>query len=166
MHLTKTAIQKICDEGDFSRPVVVVGFGLGEGGVAEEVARRMSPTSRLLIIEGDAEQAAILKERFMHDERVEVFHGLTQDAEKISKQLHIEGVDAVFGGSYLVHADHQTQAKTIIAIKNMLKSEGIFITFSGIATAQPYLKQEFSRIGEKNIWQNFPPVRMSIAKKA
>lgn len=159
------ATRKVCDEIDFSRPVVVVEFGPGTGNVAEEVAGRMSPTSRLLLIEANPEFVAVLQKKFAHDERVEVFEGLAQDGEQIIKQFSIEGVDAVLANIPFTFFDEPTRKSIVRAAKSILKSKGIFVVFPFTTTIRPYLQEAFSRVIEKTIWQNIPPLRVFVARK-
>ncbi len=159
------ATKKVCNEIDFSRPVVVVEFGLGTGNVAEEVAKRMSPTSRLLLIEANPEFVAVLQEKFAHDDRVEIFEGLAQNAEQIIKQFSIEGVDAVLANIPFTFFDEPTRKNIVRAAKSILKLGGIFIVFPFTTTVRSYLQEVFAQVTEKTIWQNIPPLRVFVAKK-
>lgn len=159
------ATKKVCDEIDFSRPVVVIEFGPGTGNVAEEVAKRMSPTSRLLLIEANPEFVAALQEKFAHDERVEIFEGLAQDAEEIVNRFSIEGADAVLANIPFTFFDEPTRKNIVRAAKGILKSGGIFVAFPFTTTIHPYLQEAFSQVIEKTIWQNIPPLRVFVAKK-
>lgn len=159
------ATKKVCDEIDFSRPVVVVECGPGTGNVAEEVAKRMSPTSRLLLIEANPEFVAALQEKFAHDDRVEISEGLAQSAEEIIKSFHIEDADVVLANIPFTFFDESTRRGIVTAAKNILKPTGIFIAFPFTTTIKPYLQEAFPRVTEKIIWQNIPPLRVFVASK-
>lgn len=159
------ATKKVCNEIDFSRPVVVVEFGPGTGNVAEEVARRMSPTSRLLLIEANPELVAALQEKFAHDERVEIFEGFAQNAEEIMRHFSIEGADGVLANVPFTFFDEPTRKSIIRAAKSILKPGGIFVAFPFTTTIRPYLQEAFSQVTEKTIWQNIPPLRVFVARK-
>lgn len=159
------ATKKVCDEIDFSRPVVIVEFGPGTGSVAEEIVKRMSPTSRLLLIEANPEFVTALQEKFANDERVEIFEGLAQDAEKIVKSFHITEVDAVLANIPFTFFDESTRKAIVAAAKNILKPTGVFIAFPFTTTVKPYLQEAFPHVAEKIVWQNIPPLRVFTASK-
>lgn len=163
--LSNIVIKKVCNEIDFSRPVVVVEFAPGIGTVAEEVAKRMSPTSRLLLIEANPEFVSALQEKFAHDDRVEIFAGTAPDAEQIMKQFSMERVDTVLANIPFAFFDEPTKKSVIRAAKSMLKPGGVFVVCSFTAMIRPYLQGAFSQVTEKIIWQNLPPLRAFIAKK-
>lgn len=150
---------------DFSRPVVIIEFGPGTGNVAEEVVRRMSPTSRLLLIEANSDFVVALQKKFAHDERVEIFEGLAQDAEEIVKRFSIEGADVVLANIPFTFFDEPTRKNIVCAAKSILKPGGIFVAFPFTTTIRPYLQEAFSHVIEKTIWQNVPPLRVFVARK-
>lgn len=162
---SQNATKKVCKEIDFSRPVVVVEFGPGTGNIAGEVTRRMSPTSRLLLIEANPEFVAVLQEKFANDERVEIFEGFAQDAEKIAKSFHITEVDAVLANIPFTFFDEPTRKAIVAAAKSILKPTGVFIAFPFTTTVRPYLQEAFPHVAEKIVWQNIPPLRVFIASK-
>lgn len=159
------AIQKICNEIDFSRPVVIVEFGPGTGNVAGEIVRRMSPTSRLLLIEANPEFVIALQEKFANDERVEIFEGLAQDAEKIGESFHITGVDAVLANIPFTFFDERTRKAIVTAAKNILKPTGVFIAFPFTTTIKSYLQEAFPQVTKKIIWLNIPPLHVFTARR-
>jgi phospholipid N-methyltransferase len=162
---SRIATKKVCSEIDFLRPVVVIEFGPGTGCVAEEVARRMSPTSRLLLIEANHDFVSALKEKFAHDERVEIFEGFAQNAEEIIKRFSIESADVVLANIPFTFFDEETRKNIVCAAKSILKSGGIFIVFPFTTTVRSYLREAFSHVIEKIIWQNIPPLRVFVARK-
>lgn len=162
---SRSATRKVCDCVDFSRPVVVVEFGPGVGNVAGEIAQRMSPTSRLILIEINPVFVELLRERFAHDERVEVVEGLAQDAERIMQERGIEGADAVLANIPFTFFDDATRRSILFAAKNILKPRGRFIAFPFTTTIRPLLGEVFSSVVEGVIWQNLPPLRVFVATK-
>ncbi len=162
---SKCAARKGVDEIDFSRPVVVVELGAGVGNVAEEIAKRMSPTSRLLLIEMNADFVAHLREKFVHDERVEIVEGAAQDVVRIANEVHIENADVVLANLPFSFFDEHTRLDSIHAVNTILKPGGSFIVFIFTRRIRFYLATVFSSITEKRIWWNIPPLRVFVARK-
>ncbi len=160
-----SAAKKIVDQLDFSKPVVVVEYGPGLGPVSGEVARRMSPTSRLILIEQNETFLLQLKEKFSHDERVVIVRGLAQNVAHIVKEHEVEGVDAVISSIPFSFFTPELANTIVRATAHVLKPEGIFLIFQFTHTIAKYLPLSFSRVKHFMIWWNIPPLTVYVARK-
>ncbi len=162
---SQIAARRIVDMLDISRPVTIIEYGPGTGSVASEIRARMSPTSRLLLVEIDEIFVRQLQEKFRDDERVIVVHGDIQNIETIIKEAHIEMVDAVLASIPLSLLSPEDTEKIIAKTHNILKKEGIFLVFNFVQKVFPRIEAQFAQTQRKIIWSNIPPLSVLIAKK-
>lgn len=138
---SRTLIRKVAGKMDFSRPRVIAEFGPGEGCHTRELARRLSPDSRLLLFELDRELATHLQDHFRSDARVIV---LNADAAALPQALAERGLphcDYVVSGipfsllepekkrallrsTFDVLAPHDDAAFIIYQVTNELRDNG------------------------------------------
>jgi phospholipid N-methyltransferase len=64
---SRALVRKVSEKMDFSKPRVIAEFGPGEGCHTREIARQLTPESRLLLFELDPEFAQHLANQFRHD---------------------------------------------------------------------------------------------------
>lgn len=162
---SRRATAHICDAFDFSRPVVMVEYGPGVGNIAEEIARRMSPTSRLVLIEMNDFFVAHLKEKFAHDERVEIIHANAQEAKEVLEKKQVEAVDGIVASIPFSFLSDEARKSITKEAYDMLKPQGVFLIFNFTGDMRTYLRDVFGKGEEKRVWRNIPPLRVFIVKK-
>lgn len=138
---SKALVRKVMSKMDFSRRRTIVEFGPGEGVHTREIAKRMTPDSKLLLFELDAELAGHLRTEFKGDDRVSV---LNTDAANLPQVLADHGLphcDYVVSGIpfsllepekkkvllrsiYEVLAPHDDSAFVIYQVTNELLERG------------------------------------------
>lgn len=164
---SRFAITHLCKLVDFARPVTLVEFGPGIGNVAQALRERMSPTSRLLLIEANHEFVVRLRERFAGDGRVIIVHGLAQDALRLAAEhdVALESVDVVFANIPFTFFDEEVRWRIVRGAKDLLKHGGIFVAFPFTAVVRPYMRRTFAYVQEYIFWKNLPPLRIFIGQK-
>jgi phospholipid N-methyltransferase len=95
---SRALVEKVSSKMDFSEKRVIAEFGPGEGCHTREIARRMSPDSKLILIELDSELAQHLEEQFNGDPRVSVVNGDAADLPQILLDRGIPHCDYVVSG--------------------------------------------------------------------
>ena len=161
---SKGAVKKICDQINFARPLVVVEYGPGLGPVSEEVAARMSPTSRLVLIERNDEFYKHLKDKFKDDARVIVVQGLAQDVQKILKEHDFESADYIISSIPFSFFSKETADAIVKSTAQALRTHGIFIVFQFTPAVKKYLGDHFARTAKFTIWPNLPPLTVYLAQ--
>ena len=119
---SKALTRKVADKCDFSEPRTIVELGPGEGSHTREIARRMHPDSRLLLVEIDPVLAEHLREQFADDPRVEV---IGADAAHLKEELQKRGLascDYVISGIPFSMFDVPTKKRILRAVYESLAS--------------------------------------------
>ncbi len=152
------AVKKICSKIDFSKDNVIVECGPGNGVFSFAILRRMSPNSRLILIEANKEFAQYL-EQHIDDPRVYVFH---DDAVHIPLIVSKSGIhaaaDYVILGIPFSFSDHELNHKIIANSKEILKKEGTLLVYQFSLRIKKYLKHYFDRITTCLEILNIPPL--------
>jgi phospholipid N-methyltransferase len=117
---------------DFSRPRIIAEFGPGEGCHTREIARHLTPESRLLLFELDPEFAQHLANQFRHDARVTV---LNIDAAHLTEALAARG---------LRHCDYVVSGIPFSILDPEKKRELLRRTYEALAPA-PMPRSSFTR---------------------
>jgi phospholipid N-methyltransferase len=98
---SKALVKRVARKMDFSEPCVIAEYGPGEGVHSREIARRMSPDSKLLLFELDAAFSRDLQRQFAGDSRVHVING---DEIKKKRALLEKTYEALAdGGNFIIY---------------------------------------------------------------
>jgi phospholipid N-methyltransferase len=157
---------------DFTRISTIVEFGPGTGAITEAIRHKLTPQSRYLGIELDAEFCAVLRERFPELKFVE---GSVGDLETILSAEKIEQVDAIVCGLPWSVLPVELQDRVFGAMDRCLSPGARFITFAylqGLALPAAWelrrrLGRHFDHVGRTPvIWSNVPPAFAYVCGKA
>ena len=86
---SRALVERVSDKIDFNRARVIAEYGPGEGVHSREIARRMSPDTRLLLFEVDAAFSRDLERQFADDPRVTV---VNRDAADLPLEMKARGI--------------------------------------------------------------------------
>jgi phosphatidylethanolamine/phosphatidyl-N-methylethanolamine N-methyltransferase len=95
---SRTLIRRVSGKMDHSAPRVIAEYGPGEGCHTREIARRMHPSSRLLLFELDAALCGHLKQQFSHDPRISVHHSDCAELPEVLKNEGLSHCDYIVSG--------------------------------------------------------------------
>ncbi|NBS70151.1 methyltransferase domain-containing protein [bacterium] len=162
---SQRAAKYICEQLVFTRPVVIVEYGPGIGNVSEEIVKRMSPTSRLFLIETNAHFVEYLQKKFAQDERVEVIAGKAQEGKEIVRKRKGGEVDAVIASIPFSFLEEKERDEITRDTAEMIKPGGRFLVFNFTSDMRKYLHASFGAVEESWVWMNVPPLRILAAQK-
>lgn len=160
------AVQRICKKVDGSVRRVIVEYGPGTGGVAEELLKegKLTPDSSLTLIEKDPRLAAHLK-RSMHDPRVRVVHDSAENVRQIMQETGGEKADYVLLSIPLTTMTADTRARILTATRDILKDDGRLIAFLFHPATPGYIRTHFPQMNIQWEPRNFPPLILMEAGK-
>ena len=159
--LTRQTARRI----DYSRPRVIFELGPGEGCHTRQIARRMSPDSRLVIMELDQEFVAHLKKQFAHDPRVTVLNRDALHLPEVLNELGLTHCDYIVSGIPFLVVDEATRHKILGNISNAMREESRFITYQ-VTTQLCEHDNLFELAGREYCALNFPPINVLEFRKA
>lgn len=123
--LTRKTARRI----DFSQPRTVVELGPGEGCHSRQIARRMDPGSKLILVELDAHFAEHLEKQFAGDRRVTVVQGDALYLPETLERLGCINPDYIVSGIPFTIMERQLREQLLASIARAMGPESVFITY-------------------------------------
>lgn len=150
----------VVDCCDYKPSDLVVELGPGTGPFTGLLLKRLNRRGRLLAVEINASNAAILRRRFAQCEVVE------DSAENLSAHLNGDRADCIVSGLAWGNMLPRTQNKIFKAILKALAPHGQFVAFAYVHAAwfptsrrfRRRLQRHFKRVETTPVvWRNLPP---------
>ena len=123
--LTRKTAKRI----DFTKPRVIVELGPGEGCHTRQIARRMDPASKLILIELDSHFADHLEKQFADDQRVTVVQGDALHLPEMLEQMGCTNPDYIVSGIPFTIMDRQLREQLLASIARAMGPDSVFITY-------------------------------------
>jgi hypothetical protein len=142
-------------ELDVSRPVTFLIIGENMEGVLKEVLTAVSPTSRVLVMEGVGKDE--------EDERVEKISGGFENISDVMYECRVLRFDAVIYGC--VKKNPEAQKMMLQKSESLLKPSGLCIIFPFFSELRVFATKLFSETKEMMVWDRLPPIRLFIGKR-
>ncbi len=144
---TGWAAQKITGtvpEEKWKQDLLISEYGPGSGVVTGKILERMSPGSHLVVIEIREEFARNLRQKFLHDKRVDVVCGSAEDADRILRPYG--RADLNFSMIPLSNMQEE-QRRNILQVKmETLKPGGSSIVSLFRRSTEDYLREVFPTV--------------------
>ena len=149
-------VQRICNRMDFSRPRVVVEYGPGLGCFTKVLLERLSPDSRLILIETNAEFLKVLRK--VRDPRLCVASGSAEGVKDILRRLGLAGADYVLSGIPFSYYREAPKMLLLEHTREILGENGVFLAYQSSAHLEKYLKRVFPRVRVERELFHIPPL--------
>ncbi|MFW6013540.1 MAG: class I SAM-dependent methyltransferase [Candidatus Nanoarchaeia archaeon] len=157
------SVKKICKKIDFSKRNVIVEYGPGDGVFTFSILKKMTPDSRLIVIEKNENFAKYLRRK--KDPRLVV---IQEDAQKVGEVLEKcgeENADYVLSGIPISFFDHKGRKELMRETYSCLKPKGKFLVYQFNRKSEKYLKRQFDRVKKDFEILNLPPLSIFEAIK-
>lgn len=149
-------VKKVCSNFDFSNDFTLVEYGPGDGVFPKYILQKMSPNSRLILIEANKDFAKHLKETF-NDPRVEVHNKLAGEVETVLKSDEVGNIDYVLSGIPFSFLKKDRKREVLQATKNILKDGGMFIAYQTSGHLKKPVMEVFGNYDTDFVALNIPP---------
>jgi phosphatidylethanolamine/phosphatidyl-N-methylethanolamine N-methyltransferase len=149
-------VKKVCTNIDFSKDIVLVEYGPGNGVFSDYILEQMSPGSRLILIEANEDFAKMLKKN-IQDPRVEVHNILAGDVETILNPENVGNVDYVLSGIPFSFLKKDRKKIVLEATKRILKEGGKFLAYQTSGHLKKPVKEVFGNLETDFEPLNIPP---------
>ena len=160
---SKFAVNRVCNKLDFSGRKIIVEYGPGTGVFTKILLERMSPESKLILIETNKDMISILKR--IKDPRVFIFNDTAENVENILRQCGEETADYIISGIPFSFIKKEEKHKILGNTRKVLSSNGTFLVYQFTLTVVGYLKKYFSQISYDFVFLNIPPLFIFVAFK-
>lgn len=143
---------------DWARARVIVELGAGTGPITRAIAERVRPETRVIVLERDADFAAILRERFGSLANFEVIEGDARHLASMLAERGISQVDHVISGLPVPSFPRELQLELFRVVRQVLSPEGTFNQITEIAWYyQRLYRKFFHEVHFVFEPRNFPP---------
>lgn len=149
-------VRRICGRMDLSGPRVVVEYGPGRGCFTKALLDRLSPDSRLVLIETNPEFVALL--RRVRDPRLRVASGSAEGVKNVLGRLGLRRADYVLSGIPFSHYPESRKLRLLEDTRAVLGDDGVFLAYQSSAHLKKYLKRVFPTVKVERELFHIPPL--------
>lgn len=149
-------VKKVCNHIDFTKDFVLVEYGPGDGVFTKFLLDKMSPGSRLILIEANENFAQHLKET-IDDSRVTVHNILAGDVESVISEQDMGNVDYVLSGIPFSFLDKERKRVVLRSTKTILKEGGKFLAYQTSGHLKKPVMEVFGNYDIEMEMLNIPP---------
>ena len=128
---------------DWANAGVIVELGAGTGPITRVIAERARPETRVVVLERDADFAAILRDRFAPYPHFDVIEGDVRDLSAMLAERGIERVDHIISGLPVPSFPKDFQRDFFRAVKQVLAPEGGYNQITELALVYRGLYRQF-----------------------
>jgi phospholipid N-methyltransferase len=139
--VSRMGVKRVSQRIDFSRDIILVEYGPGDGVFTSYFLNRMTPGSRLILVETNPKFAEQLRQ--WDDSRIEV---VEDSAEHIEQIMGGEQVDYVVSGIPFTYFKAERKHTIISGTAQVLKPKGKFLVYQYNPHTRPILKQYFNTL--------------------
>ena len=137
-------VRKVCSKINFDEDNVIVEYGPGSGVFTRYILKKMSPKSKLILIEANKEFTRKLKE--INDPRVLLFNDSAENVEEILNRCNEKSADYVISGIPFSFFDEALKTRIINRTHNVLSRGGKCLIYQYSYHVKKYLQQYFDEI--------------------
>ncbi len=149
-------VKRICSRIDFDKARVIVEYGPGTGAFSKFILRRMSPESKLILIETNPEFCKIL--RRIDDPRVHVFQECAEDIERILEACGENAADYMISGIPFLILGNKLRDRILENTRDALSPQGKLLVYQCSIFMKKCLRRHFRRVATDFTIQNIPPL--------
>ncbi|MEK7630684.1 MAG: rRNA adenine N-6-methyltransferase family protein [Patescibacteria group bacterium] len=160
---SQPTIRKILSRIDFSKDLTVVEYGPGTGVCSFAVLKKLSPNSRFIGIEANADFARHL--RAHKDPRLTIVEGDARDIKTILKSLGLSGADIVLSSIPFTFFPPATRRELVASTASVINPGGSFIVYQYSPLMKGYLQEVFPEVHLAFSPINIPSVFIMEARK-
>lgn len=149
-------VKKVCTNIDFKRDFVLVEYGPGDGVFSKYILKKMSPGSKLILIELNEDFYSHLK-KTIKDPRVEIYNTRAGDVESALDPTLIGNIDYVLSGIPFSFLEKSRKRVVLNATKNLLKEGGLFLAYQTSGHLKKPVMEVFGNLETEREILNIPP---------
>lgn len=165
---SRSGVQNVCTEIDFSRDITVVEYGAATGVFTRFLLRQATPGSRVAAIEKNSDLHACLGRR-LRGPRLSLVCDSAENIRDILADLGLGQVDYVISGIPFMLFDDALKNAILENTRAVLREGGKFLLYQtfwqGQGVLMRPLRQRFARVESRFELRNIPPLRIYQACK-
>lgn len=153
---SRHCVKRVCSHINFEKDFLLVEYGPGDGVFPRYLLERMTPGSRLVLIEANKDFVKHLT-RSLDDPRVEVYNILAGNVENVLAPEDLGNVDYVLSGIPFSFLNHDRKREVLRTTKKILKRKGKFLAYQTSGHLKKPLMDVFGNFDTEMEMLNIPP---------
>ncbi len=149
-------VKKVCTNIDFKQDFTLVEYGPGDGVFSKYLLNKMTPGSKLILIELNKDFAVRLQES-INDPRVEIHNTRAGDVESVLSPEDIGHIDYVLSGIPFSFLKKDRKHVVLQATKNILREGGLFLAYQTSGHLKKPVMEVFGNYETDFVPLNIPP---------
>lgn len=154
----------VCEQVDWGNVHYIAELGAGDGAVTKYIIENLKDHQKFLVFEKNTMLFAELTKKFSHYKNVVLINDSAEFLKKYAEQEGVEKFDAIFSELPLVSLPQTVTDNIFLAVKDTLKTAGLFLQISYSVFGLKRMKKEFGSVALKFTLFNLPPAFLYIAK--
>jgi len=154
---SKYLAKQMIDSINFSKNIIIVEYGPGEGVFSNEIIKRKNKESIIILIELNKIFYNQLKNKFKDIDNVFIFNDSVENVENILKNLNINNIDYIISGIPFSSLPKELTKIILKNTKRIMNNKSSFITFQYSKIKFKLFFNYFKSIKIIKVWKNFPP---------
>lgn len=154
---SKRLAKKMIQDIDFINAKCIVEYGPGTGVFTDELIERKNKDTLLMLLEYNKDFCEKLKERYNEDDNIIVINDSAELVDMYLRKYDIENVDYIVSGLPFASLPKEMSNKILKKTKNILKKDGLFITFQYTLLKKDFIAGYFKKIDLERVLFNLPP---------
>jgi len=149
-------VKKVCSNIDFSKDITLVEYGPGDGVFTRFLLEKMTPGSRLILVEANEDFVSHLTET-LNDPRIKIHNILAGNiVSEIDSEI-IGKVDYVLSGIPFSFLKMDRKIMVLKATKKILKPNGLFLAYQTSGHLKKPVMEVFGNYDTDFVPLNIPP---------
>lgn len=154
---SKYLINKILKSVDFSRSLVIVEFGAGDGCITAEVARRMTADSQLHSFEINEQFLSFCEKKFSNQSNVKIVNHSAFEFDEYLREQGIDHVDYIISSLPLALFKPSMVQRLLNKVNEWLDEDGQFYQYQYSLGNYGQLRKNFDSVSINFTARNLPP---------
>lgn len=149
-------VRRVCNHIDFTRDLLIVEYGPGDGVFSRYILEQMTPGSRLIMIEANENFADHLR-KTIRDPRATVFNGLAGDILDLLDPEDVGKVDNIISGIPFSFLKPVRKMKLLEDTRKALRPGGRFLAYQTSGHLKKPIMRVFGNLETEFELLNIPP---------
>lgn len=154
---SKELAKKMVQDIDFSNADCIIEYGPGTGVFTEQIVKNKRKGTLLILFEYSKGFASELTQKYGNYDNILIINDSAENIDKHLKKYNIEKVDYIVSGLPFASLPKDSSNKILRLTRELLKREGLFITFQYTLLKKEYISSYFKHVKHEKVLYNLPP---------
>ena len=148
---------KMVSNIDFENSKCIVEYGPGTGVFTDKIIERKKKETVLILLEYNKVFCKQLEERYNEIDNIIIINDSAENVDMYLEKYKIRNVDYVVSGLPFASLPKNISNRILKKTKNILKKDGLFITFQYTLLKKEFIAGYFTKIELERVVLNVPP---------